>query len=114
MGSGPRPPNVAAKKRGRCWNCQQQWWQANEKRLKKELSAAAKAVAGHTGKLLDAVPVPTDVPAPLVTEWRWWATKHLQGAIVAEEKMGREGRTDELTQVTEMAALLPTKEAAGA
>lgn len=83
--------------------------------MKKELSTAAKAAAGRAGKLLDGVPVPTDVPEPLVTEWRWWAAKHLQGAIAAEEQMGREGRTDEvLAQVTEMAArLLPTKEAAG-
>ncbi|MFJ2597417.1 zinc-ribbon domain-containing protein [Streptomyces erythrochromogenes] len=108
-------PEAAAKKRGRCWNCQQEWWQANEKRLKKELSAAAKAAAGLAGKLLDAVPVPADVPAPLVTEWRWWAAKHLQGAIAAEEQMGREGRADEmLARVTERAArLLPIKEEAG-
>ncbi|MEW2290224.1 zinc-ribbon domain-containing protein [Streptomyces sp. NPDC047841] len=108
-------PEAAAKKRGRCWKCHQEWWQANEKRLKKELSTAAKAAAGRAGKLLDAVPVPADVPAPLVTEWRWWASKHLQGAIAAEEQMGKEGRTGEvLAHVTEMAAhLLPTKEEAG-
>lgn len=108
-------PEAAAKKRGRCWKCQQEWWQANENRLKKELSTAAKAAAGRAGKLLDAVPVPAGVPEPLVTEWRWWAAKHLQGAIAAEEQRGREGRTNEvLAQVTEMAArLLPTKEAAG-
>ncbi|MCY1649318.1 zinc-ribbon domain-containing protein [Streptomyces sp. NPDC048212] len=108
-------PEAAAKKRGRCWKCQQEWWQANEKRLKKELSTAAKAAAGRAGKLLDAVPLPSDVPAPLATEWRWWATKHLQGAIAVEEQIGREGRTEEmLARVTEMAArLLPTKEDAG-
>ncbi|MFB7083384.1 hypothetical protein [Streptomyces sp. NPDC056308] len=41
--------------------------------------------------------------------------KYLQGAIAAEEKMDKEGRTDEvLASVTEMAArLLPAKEAAG-
>ncbi|WP_198944250.1 hypothetical protein [Streptomyces sp. CB03234] len=55
------------------------------------------------------------MPAPLAAEWRWWAAKHLQGAIAAEEKMGKEGRTDEVrASVTEMAArLTPTKEKAG-
>ncbi|MCK2145288.1 zinc-ribbon domain-containing protein [Streptomyces diastaticus] len=108
-------PEAAAKKRGRCWNCQQEWWQANEKRLKKELSTAAKAAAGRAGKLLDAIELPPGLPAPLAAEWRWWAAKHLQGAIAAEENMGKEGRTDEvLVSVAEMAArLLPTKEAAG-
>ncbi|WP_261558711.1 hypothetical protein [Frankia tisae] len=55
------------------------------------------------------------MPAPLATEWRWWAAKHIQGAIAAEEKMGKEGRTDEvLASVTEMAArLTPTKEKVG-
>ncbi|TVP36256.1 hypothetical protein A3L22_30000 [Streptomyces griseus subsp. griseus] len=108
-------PESAAKKKTRCWSCYQQWWQANEKQLKKELSAAAKAAAGRAGKLLEAVPGPADVPAPLVTEWRWWAARHLQSAIATEEKMGPEGRTEEmLAQVTEMAArLLPTKAEAG-
>ncbi|MFE9254126.1 zinc-ribbon domain-containing protein [Streptomyces sp. NPDC006879] len=108
-------PESAAKKRGRCWDCQSRWWQENEPRLKKELSAAAKAAAGRAGKLLDTVVLPADMPAPLAAEWRWWAAKHLQGAIAAEEKMGKEGRTDEvLASVTEMAArLTPTKEKAG-
>ncbi|MEU6479826.1 hypothetical protein ABZ858_23655 [Streptomyces sp. NPDC047017] len=99
-------PEAAAKKRGRCWKCRQEWWQAIEKRLKKELPAAAKAVAGRAGTLLDAVPAPAKVPAPLVTEWRWWAAKL---------PMGGEGRTDEMpAQVTEMAARpLPAKEEAG-
>ncbi|MCL3999031.1 hypothetical protein [Streptomyces lavenduligriseus] len=70
-------PEAAAKKRGRCWKCQQEWWQANEKHLKKELSTAAKATAGRAGKLLDTVPVPAVIPAPLAIEWRWWAAKHL-------------------------------------
>lgn len=108
-------PESAAKKRRRCWDCQNRWWQENEPRLKAELSAAAKAAADRAGKLLDAVALPADMPAPLATEWRWWAAKHLQGAIAAEEKMGKEGRTDEvLASVTEMAArLTPTKEKAG-
>ncbi|MFE2473104.1 zinc-ribbon domain-containing protein [Streptomyces mirabilis] len=108
-------PEAAAKKRGRCWKCAQEWWQANEKRLKKELSTAAKAAAGRAGELLDAVLLPADLPAPLATEWRWWAAKHLQGAIAAEEKMGKVGRTEEmLASVTEMAVrLLPSKEKAG-
>ncbi|MFJ9968756.1 zinc-ribbon domain-containing protein [Streptomyces avermitilis] len=38
-------PESAAKKRWRCWDCQGRWWQENEPRLKKELSAAAKAAA---------------------------------------------------------------------
>ncbi|WP_340642879.1 helicase associated domain-containing protein [Streptomyces albidoflavus] len=105
----------AAKKHRRCWECQNRWWQENEPRLKAELSAAAKAAAGRAGKLVDTVALPADMPAPLATEWRWWAAKLLQGAIAAEEKMGKEGRTDEvLALVTEMAArLTPTKEKAG-
>ncbi|MER8120450.1 hypothetical protein [Streptomyces sp. NPDC094031] len=79
------------------------------------MSAAAKAGAGRAGKLLDTVVLPADIPAPLGAEWRWWAAEHLQGAIAAEEKMGKEGRTDEvLASVTEMTArLTPTKEEAG-
>ncbi|MGJ5763140.1 zinc-ribbon domain-containing protein [Streptomyces galbus] len=108
-------PEAVAKKRGRCWKCQQAWWQANEKRLKAELSAAAKAAAGRAAELLDAVPVAADVPAPLLTEWRWWAAKYLQGAIAAEEIMGKDGEPDRvLARVTAAAAtLLPTKETAG-
>nr|WP_254650952.1 DUF4158 domain-containing protein [Streptomyces sp. GbtcB7] len=54
-------------------------------------------------------------PHATVTRAARRAAKHLQGAIAAEEQMGREGRTDEvLAQVTEVAArLLPTKEAVG-
>lgn len=54
---------AAAKRRARCWKCAQAWWQANEKRMKAELSAAAKAAAGRAAELLDAVPVAADVPA---------------------------------------------------
>jgi hypothetical protein len=108
-------PEAAAKKRGRCWKCAQEWWQANEKRMKAELSAAAKAAAGRAAELLDAVDLPKDVPAPLATEWRWWASKYLQGAIAAEEVIGKDGERDRvLARVTAAAAtLLPTKEQAG-
>ncbi|MEV4506635.1 zinc-ribbon domain-containing protein [Streptomyces klenkii] len=108
-------PEAAAKKHGRCWKCQSQWWQENEPRLKAELSAAAKAAAGRAGKLLDAVALPEGTPAPLALEWRWWAAKHLQGAIAAEENLGKDGQRDQvLAQVTAAAArLLPTKEDAG-
>ncbi|WP_331757115.1 zinc-ribbon domain-containing protein (plasmid) [Streptomyces sp. NBC_01544] len=108
-------PGAAARKRDRCWGCQSQWWQENEPRLKAELSAAAKAAAGRAGELLDAVPLPQDMPAPLATEWRWWASKHLQGAIAAEEIMGKEGAGEEsLARVTAMGArLLPSTEDAG-
>ncbi|WP_432154809.1 hypothetical protein [Streptomyces tricolor] len=59
--------------------------------------------------------MPQEVPAPLVTEWRWWAAKYLQGAIAAEEVMGKDGERDRvLARVTAAAAtLLPTKEQAG-
>lgn len=108
-------PESAAKEHPRCWKCQQQWWQENEPRMKAELSAAAKAAAGRAAELLDAVPLPGHVPAPLATEWRWWAAKHLQGAIAAEEVMGKRGRRDQvLEQVTRAAAtLLPLRETAG-
>jgi hypothetical protein len=104
-------PEAAAKKKPRCWDC----YQKVLPRLKAELSAAAKAAAGRAAELLDAVELPRDLPAPLATEWRWWATKHLQGAIAAEEKLGKDGERDRgLARVTAAAAtLLPTKEAAG-
>ncbi|MET8181345.1 zinc-ribbon domain-containing protein [Streptomyces sp. NPDC005336] len=99
---------AAAKKKARCWKCYQQWWQDNEPRMKAELSAAAKAAAGRAAALLDAVELAADVPAPLATEWRWWAAKHLQGAIAAEEVMGKEGECDRVqAQVTAAAAGLP-------
>ncbi|MGK4586016.1 zinc-ribbon domain-containing protein [Kitasatospora sp. HPMI-4] len=106
---------AAAKKRGRCWTCQQEWWQENEPRMKAELSAAAKAAAGRAAGLLDAVVLAPDVPAPLATEWRWWAAKHLQGAIAAEEVMGKDGERDRvLAKVTATAAtLLPSTADAG-
>ncbi|RBM14914.1 hypothetical protein [Streptomyces sp. PT12] len=75
--------------------------------MKAELSAAAKAAAGRPAELLDAVELPRDLPAPLATEWRWWATKHLQGAIAAEEKQGKDGERDGgLARVTAAAATL--------
>lgn len=108
-------PESAAKKKPRCWECHQRWWRENEPRMKAELSAAAKAAAGRAAELLNAVPVASGVPAPLVTEWRWWAAKYLQGAIAAEEVMGKDGEREKvLARVTAAAAsLLPTKEAAG-
>ncbi|MDX2733450.1 zinc-ribbon domain-containing protein [Streptomyces sp. PA03-2a] len=106
---------AAAKRKTRCWNCYQQRCRENEPRIKAELSAAAKAAAGRAGELLDAVPLPEDMSAPLATEWRWWASKHLQGAIAAEEVLGKEGaREDMLSSVSAMGArLLPSKEDAG-
>ncbi|MEU6655745.1 zinc-ribbon domain-containing protein [Streptomyces sp. NPDC046900] len=102
---------AAAKKHGRCWGCYSRWWQENEQRLKAELSAAAKAAAPRAGELLDAVALPEAIPGPLVSEWRWWATKRLQGAIAAEEMMGKEGETSRiLSAVTERAGqLIPTR-----
>ncbi|MFB7031851.1 MULTISPECIES: zinc-ribbon domain-containing protein [unclassified Streptomyces] len=108
-------PESAARKKARCWDCYQQWYRENEPRIKAELSAAAKAAAGRAAELLDAVPLPEDMPAPLATEWRWWASKHLQGAIAAEKVLGKEGaREDMLSSVSAMGArLLPSKEDAG-
>jgi hypothetical protein len=108
-------PEAAARKKARCWDCYQHWYRENEPRIKAELSAAAKAAAVRTAELLDAVPLPEDMPAPLATEWRWWASKHLQGAIAAEEVLGKEGaREDMLSSVSAMGArLLPLKEDAG-
>ncbi|MFL4497014.1 hypothetical protein ACWEQ8_36305 [Streptomyces noursei] len=106
---------MQAHRDGHSWDCQNQWWRENEPRLKAELSTAAKAAAGRAGKLLDDVPLPDGTPAALATEWRWWASKHLQGAIAAEEVMGKEGAREEmLARVTAMGArLLPSKEDAG-
>ncbi|MGW3046341.1 hypothetical protein ACWC9T_41715 [Kitasatospora sp. NPDC001159] len=83
--------------------------------MKAELSAAAKAAAGRAAELLDAVALAPDVPAPLATEWRWWAAKYLQGAIAAEEVMGKDGERDRvLAKVTAAAAtLLPSTQDAG-
>lgn len=108
-------PESAAKKKPRCWDCHQRWWRENEPRMKAKLSAAAKAAAGDAAELLDPIAVPEDVPAPLATEWRWWAAKHLQGAIAAEEVMGKDGERDRvLARVTAAAeSLLPSKEDAG-
>ncbi|MEU6946634.1 zinc-ribbon domain-containing protein [Streptomyces sp. NPDC046316] len=108
-------PEAAAKNKTRCWSCYRQWDRENEPRIKAELSAAAKAAAGRAGVLLDAVPLPENMPAPLAAEWRWWASKHLQGAIAAEEVLGKEGaREDMLSSVSAMGAgLLPSKEDAG-
>lgn len=108
-------PEAAAKKRDRCWPCQSQWWRENEPRLKAELSAAAKAAAPQAAALLDAVTLPDAMPDPLAAEWRWWAAKYLQGAIAAEQVMGKEGKAGQvLEQVTAVAGrLLPSKEDAG-
>ncbi|MEU9256209.1 hypothetical protein AB0D66_30795 [Streptomyces sp. NPDC048270] len=108
-------PEAATKKKTHCWNCYQQWYRENEPRIKAELSTAAKAAAGRAAELLDAVPLPEDMPAPLATESRWWASKHLQGAIAAEEVLGKEGAREEmLSSVSAMGArLLPSKEDAG-
>ncbi|MFD5516367.1 zinc-ribbon domain-containing protein [Streptomyces sp. NPDC127066] len=105
---------AASKKRTRCWKCQQTWWQDNEERLKAELSAAAKGAVGRAAALLDAVPVPQDVPVPLVDEWRWWAAKQVQGAIAAEEVMDKDGECDLVLErvVRAAARLLPTWETA--
>ncbi|MFH8618640.1 zinc-ribbon domain-containing protein [Streptomyces sp. NPDC017979] len=89
-------PEAAAKKRTRCWNCYQKWYRKNEARLKAELSAVVKAAAGRAGELLETVPLPAHMPAPLATEWQRWASKHLQGAIAAEEILGNEGACEDM------------------
>lgn len=33
--------------------------------------------------MIAAVDIEPATPAPLVAEWRWWATKHLQGALAS-------------------------------
>ncbi|MEV6021444.1 hypothetical protein [Streptomyces sp. NPDC051997] len=82
--------------------------------MKAELSAAAKGAAGRAAALLDAVPVPQDVPVPLVDEWRWWAAKQVQGAIATEEVMDKDGECGlVLERIARAAArLLPTWEMA--
>ncbi|MFF0287044.1 hypothetical protein [Streptomyces sp. NPDC005262] len=70
-----------------------------------EAELPTAAATGRAGKLLDAVVLPADLPAPLATRWGWCEAKHLQGAIAGEEMMGKEGKTDQvLASVTEMAA----------
>lgn len=88
--------NAAGKGRQRCWPCQDAWWKANEGRLKAELGAVARGFAGRAREMIDAVEVEQGAPAPLVAEWRWWAAKHLQGALAAEQVMEQAGRVDQV------------------
>jgi hypothetical protein len=100
----------------RCFHCHTVWWAENEDTIKARMSKAAKAAEPKAAKLLDKVTVPADVPPPLVTEWRFWAAKHLQGAFGAEAALDNcEGRVNAaLVRVTtQAAALLPTKAEAG-
>lgn len=107
--------NAAGKGRPRCWPCQNAWWKANEGRLKAELSAAARGFAGRAREMIDDIEVEQAAPAPLVAEWRWWAAKHLQGALAAEQVMDKTGRVDQVLGLVRDRAqhLLPTKAEAG-
>ncbi|WP_331731505.1 zinc-ribbon domain-containing protein [Kitasatospora sp. NBC_01300] len=97
----------------RCFSCHSKWWRENEVKVKAEMSKAAKGAAAKAGKLLDQVAVPADVPPPLVTEWRFWAAKTLQGAFGAEAALeGRQGEVSAaLVRVTAQAAAMPPTEA---
>ncbi|MET9605331.1 zinc-ribbon domain-containing protein [Streptomyces sp. NPDC006512] len=87
-------PGTREAEHGRCHACRTRDFETNAPRVKEELSKAAKAAAGRAGRLLDTVAIPDDVPAPLLLEWRWWASKHLQGAIAAEQVLERTGKVE--------------------
>lgn len=105
----------AAKNRPTCADCYSTWWRENADRLKADLGAAARGFADKAQEMIAAVEVESAAPAPLVAEWRWWAAKHLQGALAAEQVMGQAGRVEQvLATITERARhLVPTRAEAG-
>nr|WP_239647935.1 Tn3 family transposase [Nocardiopsis ganjiahuensis] len=83
--------------------------------LKADLGAAARGFVGKAQEMIAAIEVEPAAPAPLVAEWRWWAAKHLQGALAAEQVMDQAGRVEQvLATITERARhLAPTTAEAG-